>query len=201
MREVHLASLASACSMQMKGPIRAALGLKSPEDRQQWTDLPSRTIPKRGDIVSSIKPSQQPTAPGAGQAPPIAAPPKAGKVPFLQGARQVLGPLACGLFLGVLPPLLIWLIADGASTISLSRSAGTTLDVILFAGALFLLFFPKVGSFNFRLGVEITVWLAAANALTFRFFVSPWAQYALVAVATVAAFWIAYARATVPRAQ
>lgn len=144
--------------------------------------------------MSSIQPSQQPAAPKAAHVPRA----RPADISFLQRVRKVLVPLTCGLALGILPPMLIWQIADGASTIALSRAAGATLDVILFVGALFLLFLPRVGTFNCRLVVEITVWLAAANALTFRFFVSPWTQCALVAGATIAAFWIAYRRATVP---
>ena len=107
--------------------------------------------------------------------------------------RRALVSWLCGVALGIFPVLLIPLVIQDAHEIFLSSVASSWLEIYLFLGAGYLLFFKR-GSANIRLTVEVTIWLATANYLIFKHFEGP-LSYVLAPLAIIASFVIAYRRA------
>lgn len=107
--------------------------------------------------------------------------------------KQALGAWASGVALVVLPVLFIPLVIFRAHEIFLSPEASNWLELCLFAGAGYLLFFKR-GTANMRLTAEVTIWLATASYLAFKYFQAPFSSLVVVA-AIVAAFVVAYKRA------
>ena len=100
-----------------------------------------------------------------------------------------------GLFLGAGLPALVALVSARAMEISRSEAATNTLEFIVFLGAS-ALFVTQKGPHNFRLITEITVWLATANMLAFKYLPTA-AAVAAAVVATIVSFLLAYWRGKV----
>lgn len=112
-----------------------------------------------------------------------------------QSGKSVIGSLFAGLFLGAGLPALVALFSARAMEISRTEAATNTLELILFLGASVLLFTQK-GAHNLRLTIEITVWLATANMLAFKYLPTAGALTA-AAVATIVSSILAYRRGKV----
>lgn len=100
-----------------------------------------------------------------------------------------------GLFLGAGLPALVALVAARAMEISGTEAGTNTLELIVFLGASALLVTQK-RSHNFRLATEITVWLATANMLAFKYLPTAGAVTAAVVLTIVSSF-LAYRRGKV----
>ncbi|RYH65489.1 MAG: hypothetical protein EON54_05750 [Alcaligenaceae bacterium] len=115
-----------------------------------------------------------------------------GKNAVASSLKESLIAWAFGVGLGILPFVFVSQVAHNAKIIHENPAANAWLEIFLFLGAGCLLFFKR-GSHNARLVVEVTIWVATANALAFKYIDAPW-SYALAVLAILAAFGVAYKR-------
>lgn len=143
--------------------------------------------------MDSDRTQLQPLAKNSPETSPPSQAASPGKRAVAPSLMESLGAWACGSALGILPLILVSQLAHDAKTIQENPAANAWLEICLFLGAGCLLFFKR-GSHNARLVVEVTIWVATASVLAFKYIDGP-LSYAVAVMAILASFLVAYKRA------